>query len=158
MNLDESVWDPQPTTTAAVFPANRCRPRPEHILEPRCCVCLRMPARMPPALTTERLPETLQEEIQKQLASQTQVFNLVNQEFQKLQNQLQAVTRERDQLRQQNQALTAKLANSAPLEDKSGAIRPAPGLGGDSAMYSSIGSVPQFADRSDRSLGRRSRH
>lgn len=94
-----------------------------------------MPARAMPTLTTDRFPEALQEEVQKNLTSQTQLFNLVNQEFQKLQNQLQAVTRERDQLRQQNIALNAKLANNTAAGDKNRAS-------GDS-LYSSIGHVPQ---------------
>eukprot|EP00435_Cladocopium_sp_Y103_P037064 s1597_g9.t1 len=101
-----------------------------------------MPARPMPTLTTDRLPEALQEEVQKNLASQTQLFNQVNQEFQKLQNQLQAVTRERDQLRQQNIALNAKLANNTAVDDKNRAP------GGGDAVYSSIGSIPHINDRS----------
>eukprot|EP00434_Breviolum_minutum_P043513 symbB.v1.2.038793.t1/scaffold6176.1/size21658/2 len=101
---------------------------------------------MPVTLKLDRLPDALQEEVQRSVTNQTQLFNLVNQEFQKLQNQLQAVTRERDQLRQQNLTLSKQLANATSVsEDKSKA---APG----ETLYSSVGTVPQYgSDKGDRS-------
>lgn len=101
---------------------------------------------MPVTLKLDRLPDALQEEVQKSVTNQTQLFNLVNQEFQKLQNQLQAVTRERDQLRQQNLTLSKQLANATSVsEDKSKA---APG----ETLYSSVGPVSQYgSDKGDRS-------
>lgn len=79
------------------------------------------------------------------MTNQTQLFNLVNQEFQKLQNQLQAVTRERDQLRQQNLNLSQKLANATSVsEDKSKAAAPGENL------HPSAGSVSDKGEKSEK--------
>eukprot|EP00913_Durusdinium_trenchii_P000312 g285.t1 len=76
-------------------------------------------------LRIERLPEALQEEMQKSLSTQTQLFNLVNAEVQKLQAELAAVKRERDTLRQANAALTAQLKEAS--EDKTRGAPPTAG-------------------------------
>ncbi|CAJ1327551.1 unnamed protein product [Effrenium voratum] len=77
-----------------------------------------MPA-APPVMSTQavkldRTPDALQEEMREHLNSQMSLMNRVSQEFQRLQGQLQAVTQERDQLRQQNSVLTMQLAKSVP--------------------------------------------